>query len=188
MQHYAQLLRAAVTASLMLAAIAGASVAGPLEDGEAAFKRGDYATALRLWRPLANQGDARAQYYLGAIYANGQGVPQDHAKALKWFRLGANQGDARAQYYLGATYANAEALQWFRLAAEQGDARAQYYLGAMYANGQGVPQDLVLAHMWFNLSAAGGYPEQVRDEIAGHMTPAQIAEAQKLAREWKPKR
>src|SRR6476659_8327251 len=72
MQHYAQLLRAAVTASLMLAAIAGASVAGPLEDGEAAFKRGDYATALRLWRPLANQGDARAQYYLGAIYANGQ--------------------------------------------------------------------------------------------------------------------
>ena len=119
---------------------------------------------------------------------NGQGMPQDHAEALKWFRLGANQGDARAQYYLGVTYANAEALKWFRLAAEQGDARAQYYLGAMYANGQGVPQDLVLAHMWFNLSAAGGYPEQVRDEIAGHMTPAQIAEAQKLAREWKPKR
>ena len=173
MHHYTQLLRAAVTASLMLAAIAGASVAGPLEDGEAAFKRGDYATALRLWRPLANQGDARAQYYLGAT----------------------EQGDARAQYYLGAMYANgqgvpqdhAEASKWFRLAADQGDARAQYNLGAMYANGQGVPQDLVLAHMWFNLSAAGGYPEQVRDEIAGHMTPAQIAEAQKLAREWKPK-
>ena len=127
---------------------------------------------------------------------NGQGMPQDHAEALKWFRLGANQGDARAQYYLGAVYANgqgvpqdhAEASKWFRLAADQGDARAQYNLGAMYANGQGVPQDLVLAHMWFNLSAAGGYPEQVRDEIAEHMTPTQIAEAQKLAREWEPKR
>ena len=67
MHHYTQLLRAAVTASLMLVAIGEAYVSGPLEDGEVAFKRGDYATALRQLRPLANQGDARAQYYLGAI-------------------------------------------------------------------------------------------------------------------------
>ena len=84
----------------------------------------------------------------------------------------------------------AEALKWYRLAADQGDAGAQNNLGVMYANGQGVPQDYVRAHMWFNLSAAQGNQDAARnrDNIAKLMTPAQIAEAQKLAREWQPKR
>ena len=94
------------------------------------------------------------------IYANGQGVPQDHSEAAKWYRL----------------------------AADHGDASAQFNLGVMYANGQGVPQDHVLAHMWFNLSAAQGDEDAVenRDRAAGLMTPDQLAEAQRLAREWKP--
>ena len=84
----------------------------------------------------------------------------------------------------------AEALKWYRLAADQGHASAQCNLGVMYANGEGVPQDYVRAHMWFNLSAAQGDQDAAknRDDVAKRMTPAQIAEAQKLAREWQPKR
>jgi len=82
-----------------------------------------------------------------------------------------------------------EAVEWFRKAADQGNAIAQQNLGVSYANGEGVPQDYVSAHMWFNLSAAQGDANAIknRDIIAQRMTPAQIAEAQKLAREWKPK-
>ena len=93
----------------------------------------------------------------GTCTAIGEGVPQDYAAAASWYRK----------------------------AAEQGYARAQNNLGVMYDNGEGVPQDYVTAHMWFNLAAASGYNEAVRnrDMVARHMTPAQIAEAQKLARE-----
>jgi len=82
-----------------------------------------------------------------------------------------------------------EAVKRSRKAAAQGNATTQYNLGLMYANGQGVPQDFVQAHMWYNLAAAKGYKNarKVRDNLAKQMTPAQIAEAQKLAREWKPK-
>ncbi|MSP50530.1 MAG: sel1 repeat family protein, partial [Alphaproteobacteria bacterium] len=83
----------------------------------------------------------------------------------------------------------AEAVMWYRKAADQGEADAQTNLGINYANGQGVPQDYVQAHKWFNLAAAKGNINAVknRDIVAAKMTPAQIAEAQKLAREWKPK-
>ena len=126
------------------------------------------ATALRLWRPLAEQGDADAQYSLGVTYANGRGVPQDYA----------------------------EAVRWYRKAADQGLASAQNNLGLMYDNGQGVPQDYAEAVKWYNLAAARlpasdsekhNFAVKNRDEIAAKMTRAQIAEAQKLAREWKPK-
>jgi hypothetical protein len=87
-----------------------------------------------------------------------------------------------------------QAVKWFRLAADQGDARAQLNLGIMYDNGQGVPKDYVEAHKWFNLAAAsvssGDTRERAvknRDRVAGMMTPAQIAEAQKRASAWQPK-
>jgi hypothetical protein len=90
----------------------------------------------------------------------------------------------------------AEAVKWYRKAAEQGFAEAQTNLGMMYFTGQGVPKDYVLAHMWFNL-ATSRYPasekakreraEKTRDIAASKMTPPQIAEAQRLALEWKPK-
>ena len=134
------------------------------------------------------------------MYAHGHGVPQDYAEALKWYRLAAAQGDAEAQLNLGVMYAHghgvpqdyAEALKWFRLAAAQGHAEAQYNLGVMYLNGQGIAQDDVQAYKWFDLAAATytAKPERdeavkARDSVAARMTPAQIAEAQKLAREWK---
>ena len=94
-----------------------------------AYNRGDYATALRLARQLADRGDAAAQYNLGVMYAKGHGVSQNYGEALKWFHLAADQEYASAQYYLGIMYGNgqgvpqndAEALKWLRLAADQGD-------------------------------------------------------------------
>ena len=107
------------------------------KEGVAAYIRGDYATALREWRPLAKQGYAQAQYNLGIMYRYGEGVPQDDAKALQWWRKAAEQGNANAQFFLGVMYAegrgvpqdDAKALQWYRKAAEQGHAKAQYNLG-----------------------------------------------------------
>ena len=112
--------------------------------------RGDYATALRLLRPLADQGDAVAQFYLGLMYDNGRGVPQNYAEAVKWYRLAADQGNANAQFNLGVMYANGRGcrrttprrVKWFRLAADQGDANAQFNLGVMYANGRGRAAEL----------------------------------------------
>ena len=172
------------------------------DEGVAAAKRGDYATAVREWRPLAEQGYAKAQFNLGLMYDNGQGVSQDYAKALQWYRKAAEQGNVEAQYNLGFMYDNgqgvpqdyAKALRWWRKAAEQGNAKAQSKLGFMYRNGLGVPQDYVQAHMWYNLVASRSPPGMDRDRavknrfiIAQKMTPAQISEAHKLARKWKPK-
>ena len=123
--------------------------AGPLEDGQAAWSRGDYATAVSLYRLAATQGVAEAQYNLGLMYDLGQGVVQDHKEAVKWYRLAAAQGDAYAQNGLGVNYGNGqgvvqdhkEAVKWYRLAAAQGNAKAEFNLGNMYNDGRGVVQD-----------------------------------------------
>ncbi len=135
--------------------------------GRAAYKQGDYATALREWRPLAKQGNGNAQFMLGVMYRKGQGVPQD----------------------------DAESVRWSRKAAEQGIAGAQRNLGVMYSQGRGVSQDFVQGYMWADLAASSYPPGEKRDGaiknrdiVAERMTPAQISEAQKLAREWKPKK
>ena len=114
---------------------------------------------MELYRKV--QGNADAQSNLGVMYYTGQGVPQDHVQAVKWFRL----------------------------AADQGLASAQFFLGLMYAKGEGVPQNYVQAHMWLNLAGAGGdtLAPKNRDIASKKMTPAQIAEAQRLAAAWKPK-
>ena len=170
--------------------------------GLKAYQREDYATALKELWPLAEQGDAGAQFMLGGMYLHGRGVPQDYASAVKWYHRAAVQGQAEAQYILGTMYADGEgvpqdyasAMKWHRRAAEKGDAAAQHALGTMYAKGQGVPQDFVQAHLWFNLAAARLPPGEGRDmavsnrdQIEKLMTPEQIAEAQRLASEWKPR-
>jgi len=171
--------------------------------GVAAYKRGAYATALFEWRPLAEQGNAKAQYNLGLMYRKGQGVPQDDAEAVGWWCKAAEQGDAAAQNNLGVMYKMglgvpqdyAEAVRWWRKAAEQGHANAQYNLGLMYKNGLGVPQDEAQGYMWFKLASSTFPPGEDRDQsvknrdiVSERMTPAQISEAQKLAREWRPKK
>ena len=119
-------------------------------------------TALQGLRTLAGEGNASAQFNLGVMYATGEGVPKDAVHAVAWYRK----------------------------AAEQGNAAAQYNLGLMYASGEGVPKDLVIAYMWRNLAAAQGNElgKTARDALERSMTPAQIAEAQKLSREWTPKK
>ncbi len=113
------------------------------EAGMDAYDRGDYATALREWRPLAKQGDAASQFLLGAMYAEGKGVQQDYVQARQWYEQAAAQGYARAQYNLGVLYAQgqggpqdyAKARQWYEQAAAQGLADAQNNLGLLYDNG-----------------------------------------------------
>ena len=148
----------------------------------------------------ADQGLPLAQLFLGVMYVNGLGVPQDDAEAARWFRLAADQGHAGAQFNLGFSYDrgegvprdDVEAVRWYRLAADQGDAHAQTNLGAMYGTGRGVPQDYVEGHMWSNLAAAQLTGEdrdravRIRDIVAARMTADQIAEAQRRAREWTP--
>jgi len=130
-------------------------------------KSGDYAGAAKIFKVLAEQGNALAQSDLGYMYVLGWGVPQDYQEAMKWARK----------------------------AAEQGLARAQINLGTMYGIGQGVPQDPIQAHKWFDLAASGAKDDKTRKLAVKNrniaemkMTPSQIAEARKLAREWKPKK
>jgi uncharacterized protein len=213
--------------------LAAPVAAGPFEDGASAVKTGDYATVMRLWLPLAeqgqawaqlnlgrmydsgqgvlrddgtaatwyrkaaDQGNAKAQSNLGLMYLTGRGVPQDFAEAVKWYGKAADQGDAAAQYNLGVMYDSGQgvlrddgtAANWYRKAADQGLAAALYNLGGLYESGRGVPQDFISAYMWFHLAAAQGQKEAVenRDAVAQSMTPTQIADAQRLAREWRPK-
>ena len=158
----------------------------------------DYAEAVKWYRRVAEWGVAEAQVNLGFMYAKGRGVLQDHAEAMKWYRKAAEQGVAKAQFNIAIMYQNgwgvarddAEALKWTRKAARQGYADAQVNLGFRYAKGQGVPLDFVRAHMWSNLAAAQGVEMAMdnRTIVAAKMTRAEIAEAQRLAREWKPRK
>jgi TPR repeat protein len=135
---------------------------GPFEEAIAAYNRQDYASALQGLRPLADTGNVRAQFLLGFMYELGLGVLEDDIEAAKWYRR----------------------------AADTGDDYAQYHMGIMHMNGQGgLPRDVVRAYMWLDLAAMRGHlgAAMWRDKLAGSMSAAQIAEAQKLAREWKPR-
>ena len=228
------LIKAGCVVLILILNLACQAAPASFEDGLAAYERGDYATALQLWRPLADRGYARAQNNLGEMYRNGQGVPQDYAEAMRWYRKAADQGNVRGQVNVGAMYRNgqgvpqdyAEAMRWYRKAADQGDAASEYSLGlmynkgygvrrdyaeavawyrkaagpgyalvqfnlgAMYNSGQGVLQDYVQAHRWLDLAAARFPASQMEDRekavrarnpVAAKMTPAQVAEAQRLA-------
>ncbi len=118
-------------------------------------------------REEAEDGEPVAQYFLGACYANGKGVPKDTTEAVKWYRKSAEQGLSEAQNDLGRCYANGEgvtkdmteAVKWFRKSAEQGFALAQYYLGQCYAKGKGVTKDMTEAVKWFRKAAEQGVVE-----------------------------
>jgi TPR repeat protein len=187
------------TIALLLSLVCLATPAwADFETGMDAYERGNYATALSEWRPLAEKGDAQAQLHLGMLYHQAQGVPQDYTAAREWYEKAAAQGYAMAQFNLGLLYDNgdgvpqnyAKARQWYEKAAARGYAMAQTNLGGLYANGQGVSQDDVWAYMWYSLAAEQStdprntYAADGRDHVAHRMTPTQVAKAQKLAREW----
>jgi TPR repeat protein len=135
------------------------------EDGAAAYNRGDYATARRLWLPLAEGGDADAQTMLGIIYEGGHGVSQDYAAAGTWYRRAADQGHPDAQFYLacmhdfgkGVPLDPAAAVKWLSKAADQGHTDAQFNLGVMYEDGIGVSQDHQAAVSWYREAAEQGH-------------------------------
>lgn len=163
----------------------------------------NFQVAAKWYRHAAEQGFALAQFKLGGLYDFGRGVPQDYEEAVRWYRLAAEQGLALAQFNLGCMYEEGkgvpqnlqDAVKWHRLAAEQGHASAQFMLGVKYRFGAGVLQDYVQAHMWANLAAVNRNTNsegqnaaiELRDAVAGEMSADQIAEAQKLAREYSAK-
>jgi len=156
-------LLATLVVSLSLAAPGWAQSLTDISKATGLHMIGRYAEALKLARPLAEKGDPVAQWILGYMYEFGQGdLLKNHRSAAEWYSKGAEQG-----------YSESMAM-----------------LGNLYVVGRGVPQDYLLAHMWFNLAAARLVlnADKARDELARIMTPAQIAEAQRLAREWKPKK
>jgi TPR repeat protein len=224
---------------LLLFAASGAAIAGPLEDGLEAYKKGDFDTAVRLLRPLAEQGNPQAEEKLGRLYQRGKGVPKDFERAVEWYRKAAEQGEPAAQGRLGFLYRvgagvprdlkvakewytkAAEqgnplaqvglgymlmdgsgdapdvvtAATWFEKAAKQGDALAMLALGTLYELGRGVAKDFVQAHKWYALASVddGEYEQDLferakraKEELARQMTPAQIAEAERLARAAMP--
>lgn len=141
--------------------------AAPFDDAIGAYKRGDYELALRLFRPLAEAGDAKAQGNVGRMYALGQGVTQDYTEAMKWFRRSAEQGEAIAQFNLGLSYESgqgttqdyAEAAKWYQKAAEQNYADAQKALGDLYFFGDGVAENDSEAMRWYRKAADQGLSE-----------------------------
>ena len=157
---------ALVALCLSFSLLPNTALAG-FDEGNAAYKKQDFATALRELEPLASQGDAKSQVHVGVMYANGQGVAKDDKEAVKWFSLAAAQGNSTGQSNLGAMYSNGqgvakdgkEAVKWFRLAAAQGNSSGQYGLGLMYGRGQGVAKDDNEAVKWFRLAAEEGHEE-----------------------------
>jgi TPR repeat protein len=157
----------------------------------------DAVKAVKWFRKAAEQGDAKAQSNLGFCYHEGNGVTKDAVEGVKWFRKSAEQGNADAQHNLGYCYRMGngvakdavEAMRWFRKAAERNDAAAQYKMGFHYANGEGVAKDYVEANKWYNLASAQGYEHAKTALLAIErvMPPSQIAEAQRLAREFSPR-
>jgi TPR repeat protein len=155
----------AAAAALMVSAGDFAEAAS-FRQGVSAFNRQEYLLAAQNFFPLAEQGDAAAQSYLGFMFETGRGVPKNYT----------------------------EAAMWYRRSAEQGDSLAQYSLGLLYDRGQGVPQDIVEANKWLNLSAASaprGAREaraRLRDAVTTKMTRGEIARARLRALEWVPTR
>ena len=150
-------------------------------------------------RAGADKGDAKAQYELGRAFFSGTlGVAKDEAEAVKWFRKAAEQNVAAAQFSLGVCYANgrgvtkddAEAVKWFRKAAEQNFADAQYNLGVCYDSGEGVAKDEVEAYKWWLLAAGQGNDDAKYNMtiVENKMSREQIAEGQRLARDFKPRK
>ncbi len=135
------------------------------DDGWKAYQKGDYITAFREWYPLAEAGDAIAQFNIGLMFRNGKGVERDDAEAALWYRRAADQGDQDAQFNLAYMYDeglgvpldDAEAIRWYRRAAEQGNVDAQFNLAYMYEDGEGVQQNYAEAARWYGKGAAQGH-------------------------------
>lgn len=183
--------------ALLIIALTQTLSAQHFDSAVAANNRGDYKTAISLLRPLAEKGYPDAQALLGAMYAQGRGVPQDPAKAIKWFRKGIEQNNHWAQHNLGYMYSQGhgvpknyfEAAKWFRKAANQGNADSQSNLGAMYLTGSGVPQDFELSYIWLSVAAANGakFALETRNIVVMNLTKDQLKKADSMSKHCRKK-
>jgi uncharacterized protein len=188
------LLRLSLSAFMVLL-YTGFCSGADLKSAKHAYEQKDYATALKEFTPLAEQGNAEAQVNLGRMYLMGQGVLKDTDQAIKLFNASAAQGNADAQFFLGSFYLLPHAdialgLKWLRLSAEQGNQDAQLFLGKAYLDGNEVlPRDPVQADMWLRLAADKNlefYQNELR-AAERQMTAGQVAKGKALAEAWKPK-
>jgi TPR repeat protein len=151
----------------LLTNLSAQAQADDYSDALAASKRGDFSASLKLLKPLAEKGDARAQGELGALYLSGRGTSKDPKEGLRWTKEAATKGLATAQYNLGVMYLDGqvapqnfpEAMKWLLAAAGQGVPAAQAGVAAMFYEGQGVPQNYEEAAKWMQLAAAQGDAE-----------------------------
>jgi len=171
------------------------SAVADLASGKRAYQEKDYAIAFKELTPLAEKGNADAQFILAKMYWMGQGVLKDPEQAMKLFKASAAQGNADAQFFLGSIYLLphtdiAEGVKWLRLSAEQGNQDAQWMLGKAYLQGaKELPRDPVHAEMWLWLAAKDNLEFYEKGLLAAEkeMSPEQIANGKALAAAWKPK-
>ena len=159
-------------------------------------KMRDYAKAIRWFEVAANRGDAVAQYGLGTMFYHGYGVEKNNVLAMNWFLKSAEQNEVRAQGILGNMYLQGQgapqnyrlSAKWFRLAANQGDALAMYALGLIYENGLGFERNLMSSHFFYSLANTAGHKSDLAAmlRVGAKLSPSEINEAQRLAKEWKP--
>jgi TPR repeat protein len=169
-----------------------------LYEGLAAYEADNYSLAINKLQPLAEKGDASAQYALGNFYRLGGGLKQDYAEALKWLRLAASpsrhkKGLANAQKVLGWLYHKGtgvhkdyvRSMEWYRRAARQGDTFSQQELALMYRYGEGVPKSYIMAYIWYDIAFTNGLKiaGEWRDQIASKMSPDDIFKAKTMAQE-----
>lgn len=190
-------MRALINATLLAGCLLGGAPSVQAQDfeaGAAAANAGDYATALAIWRPLAESGDPAAQFNLGMMYARGDGVAEDFAQAASWFRKAAEQGQVEAQARLGGMYARGigverdydQAADWLLRAATRHHKQSQFELGVLHVRGNGVPQDVGAAYFWFTLAGLQSYPPalEARGELRPHLPPAEIALIEQRVQSW----
>ena len=166
----------------------------PFYSGYKAYLKKDYSKALIYWEPLAENGNPNAQYFLGIMFLNGQGVIKNLVEAGRWFNASAQQGDVGAQYFIGEmnlkgmgmaqNYRRAGA--WFKKAAEQGYPDAQLQLGEWFADGKGGVTNKKFAYVWLKLAGANGIQaaDEKRKQVESQLTEQEIRDAKHLAYQW----
>jgi uncharacterized protein len=188
------MINAALLLLILVLGLVSPAIAAELDEAIAATRRGDYATALRRLTPLAEKGDARAQFDIGFMHAYGWGVQRSPTEAIAWYRKAADQGLQVAQHFMGVACLNgegvrpdgAEAARWFARAAAQGFAQAQFMLGLMTLDGRGVPKDPVQGYALIVMAGQGGVRSAARVVQKLALTEAQREQAQDIIGHWKP--
>lgn len=181
--------------AVVIATMATEVLAQDFNDGVKAVQNGDFATAVKIWTPLAEKGSREAQFNLAVMYDDGMGIPEDNAEAAKWYRKAAENGFPQAQLILGIMYVEGEgvpedteeSLNWLLKAAKHKNgigADAQVRIGRIYERGIGVEKDDVTAYVWFSVAAANGSEEAKWEtpSVVKRLTSSQLAEAQQRSK------